>query len=55
MYRFKINPCDGPDKWPKADVPLILTLPDYTPQPGRPTKKRRKNAAELYDGMTKGV
>ncbi|PWA61535.1 hypothetical protein CTI12_AA372160 [Artemisia annua] len=55
MYRFKIIPCDGPYKWVKADVPLILTPPDYTPQPGRPRKKRRKNAAELADGMTKGV
>ncbi|GKC28875.1 mutator type transposase [Tanacetum coccineum] len=26
MYRFKINPCNGPDMWPESDTPITLTL-----------------------------
>ncbi|GKE29794.1 mutator type transposase [Tanacetum coccineum] len=53
MYRFKINPCNGPDLWPSSDSPIILTPPDYHTPIGRPPKKRKKSVAELYDGMVK--
>ncbi|GJR40330.1 mutator type transposase [Tanacetum coccineum] len=29
MYRFKINPCNGPDLWPPSDIPITYTPPDY--------------------------
>ncbi|GJR45895.1 hypothetical protein Tco_1313998 [Tanacetum coccineum] len=54
MYRFKVNPVDGPDLWPKSNLSGILIPPKYTPQPGRPNKKRKKNASELADLMAKG-
>ncbi|GJY24777.1 mutator type transposase [Tanacetum coccineum] len=53
MYRFKINPCNGPDMWKKSPSPITLTPPDYHTPVGRPPKKRKKSAAELYDGMVK--
>nr|GEU37915.1 hypothetical protein [Tanacetum cinerariifolium] len=53
MYRFKINPCNGPDLWPPSDSLVILTPPDYRTPIGRPPKKRKKSAAELYDVMVK--
>nr|GEW01023.1 hypothetical protein [Tanacetum cinerariifolium] len=53
MYRFKINPCNGPDLWPPSDSPIILTPPDYHTPIGRPPKKRKKSDSELYDGMMK--
>ncbi|PWA71856.1 transposase, MuDR [Artemisia annua] len=49
-----INPCAGPDMWPPSDSPIILTPPDYHTPIGRPPKKRKKSAAELYDNMVKG-
>ncbi|GJV58617.1 mutator type transposase [Tanacetum coccineum] len=54
VERFKVNPCDGPDLWPKSNLPGILTPPNYTPQLGRPKKKIRKSASELDDSMAKG-
>ncbi|GKA99019.1 hypothetical protein Tco_0826956 [Tanacetum coccineum] len=54
VERFKVNPCDGPYLWPKSNLPGILTPPNYTPQLGRPKKKRRKSASELDDSMAKG-
>ncbi|GJU65958.1 mutator type transposase [Tanacetum coccineum] len=51
--KFKINPCNGPDLWSSSDSPIILTPPDYHTPIGRPPKKRKKSAAELYDGMVK--
>ncbi|GJU69091.1 hypothetical protein Tco_1255350, partial [Tanacetum coccineum] len=33
--RFKVNPIDGPNMWPKSNLPGILTPPKYTPQPGQ--------------------
>ncbi|GJS79274.1 transposase, MuDR [Tanacetum coccineum] len=53
MYRFKINPCNGPDMWPESDTPITLTPPNYKPPVGRPRKKRRKSAAEIYDNLVK--
>ncbi|GKA76754.1 transposase, MuDR [Tanacetum coccineum] len=53
MYRFKINPCNGPDLWPPSDSPITLTPPDYHTPIGRPPKKRKKSDAELYDNMVK--
>ncbi|GJT83696.1 hypothetical protein Tco_1058038 [Tanacetum coccineum] len=50
---FKINPCNGPDMWKKSPSPITLTPPDYHTPVGRPPKKRKKSAAELYDGMVK--
>ncbi|GKD56592.1 hypothetical protein Tco_1289979 [Tanacetum coccineum] len=47
--RFKVSPVDGPDLWPKSNLPGILT-----PQPGRPKKKRKKSAFEFADAMEKG-
>ncbi|GJV98979.1 mutator type transposase [Tanacetum coccineum] len=35
MYRFKVNPVDGPDLWPKSNLSGILIPPKYTPQPGK--------------------
>nr|GEV67865.1 hypothetical protein [Tanacetum cinerariifolium] len=29
MYRFKINPCNGPGMWMKSPSPITLTPPDY--------------------------
>ncbi|GJZ55316.1 hypothetical protein Tco_0610509 [Tanacetum coccineum] len=25
MYRFKFNPCNGPELWPESDTPITLT------------------------------
>ncbi|GKD41873.1 mutator type transposase, partial [Tanacetum coccineum] len=25
MYRFKVNPCNGPELWPESDTPITLT------------------------------
>ncbi|GJU94352.1 hypothetical protein Tco_1319108 [Tanacetum coccineum] len=53
MYSYKINPCNGPDMWPQSDNPITLTPPNYKPPIGRPPKKRRKSAVEIYDGLVK--
>ncbi|GKF81164.1 hypothetical protein Tco_0239766, partial [Tanacetum coccineum] len=53
MYRFKINPCNGPDLWPPSDSPITLTPPDYHTPIDRPPKKRKKSVAELYGNMVK--
>ncbi|GJV06865.1 retrotransposon protein, putative, ty1-copia subclass [Tanacetum coccineum] len=53
MYRFKINPCNGPDLWPPSDSPITYTPPEYHKPAGRPSKKRKKSAAELFDGLVK--
>ncbi|GJT07180.1 transposase, MuDR [Tanacetum coccineum] len=53
MYMFKINPCNGPDMWPESDTPITLTPPNYKPLVGRPRKKRRKSATEIYDNLVK--
>ena len=53
MYSFKINPCAGPEMWPPSDSPITLTPPDYHTPIGRPPKKRKKSAAELFDNMVK--
>ncbi|GJS81959.1 mutator type transposase [Tanacetum coccineum] len=53
MYRFKINPCNGPDLWPPSDSPIIYTPPEYHKPAGRPPKKRKKGVAELFDGLVK--
>ncbi|GJZ56584.1 mutator type transposase [Tanacetum coccineum] len=29
MYRFKINPCNGPNMWKKSPSPITLTPPNY--------------------------
>nr|GEX26678.1 RNA-directed DNA polymerase, eukaryota [Tanacetum cinerariifolium] len=52
--QFEVNLSDGPNMWPKSNLPSILTPPNYTPQPGRSKNKRRKSAYELADSMTKG-
>nr|GEY67777.1 hypothetical protein [Tanacetum cinerariifolium] len=53
MYRFKINPCNGPDLWPPSDSPITYTTPEYHKPVGRPSKKRKKGAAKLFDGLVK--
>ena len=53
MYRFKVNPTRGPDMWEKSSSPITITPPNYHPPVGRPPKKRRKSAAEIYDNMVK--
>ncbi|GJY21129.1 hypothetical protein Tco_0393695 [Tanacetum coccineum] len=50
---FKVNPCNGPESWPESDTPITLTAPNYKPPIGRPKKKRRKSAAEIYDNLVK--
>ncbi|GJZ61827.1 mutator type transposase [Tanacetum coccineum] len=42
-----------PESWVITSVPITLTPPDYHTPVGRPPKKRKKSAAELYDGMVK--
>nr|GEU79745.1 transposase, mutator type [Tanacetum cinerariifolium] len=53
MYRFKINPINGPYAWKKSDVPTTIILPKPHPQIGRPPKKRKKSAAELANEIMK--
>nr|GEU44816.1 hypothetical protein [Tanacetum cinerariifolium] len=53
MYSYKINHCNGRDMWPQSDNLITLTPPDYKHPIGRPPKKRRKSAAEIYDGLVK--
>ncbi|GJV21255.1 hypothetical protein Tco_1370275 [Tanacetum coccineum] len=53
MYKFKINPVNGPQGWKKSDVPTTIIPPKPHPQIGRPPKKRKKSAAELADEMMK--
>nr|GEX70558.1 hypothetical protein [Tanacetum cinerariifolium] len=53
MYRFKINPCNGPDLWPPSNSPITYTPPEYHKPAGRPSKKRKKSAVELFDGLVK--
>nr|GFC69580.1 hypothetical protein [Tanacetum cinerariifolium] len=55
MYRFKINPCNGPDLWPPLDSSITYTPPEYHKPAGRPSKKKKKSAAELFDGLVKNV
>ncbi|GKB28405.1 hypothetical protein Tco_0867806 [Tanacetum coccineum] len=55
MYKFKINPVNGPQGWKKSDVPTTIIPPKPHPQIGRPPKKRKKSAAELADEMMKLV
>ncbi|GKB37373.1 mutator type transposase [Tanacetum coccineum] len=47
MYRFNINPVNGPQAWKKSDVPTTIIPPKPHLQIGRPPKKRKKSAAEL--------
>ncbi|GJZ09823.1 hypothetical protein Tco_0544106 [Tanacetum coccineum] len=54
MYRFKVNPCNGPDFWEKSTVPTTIIPPKINPQIGRPPKKRKKSVAELAEGIVKG-
>ncbi|GJU33219.1 hypothetical protein Tco_1176808 [Tanacetum coccineum] len=42
MYRFKVNPCNGPDFWEKSTVPTTIIPPKINPQIGRPPKKGRR-------------
>ncbi|GKA99822.1 mutator type transposase [Tanacetum coccineum] len=49
MYKFKINPVNGPQGWKKSDVPTTIIPPKPHPQIGRPPKKRKKSAAELAE------
>nr|GEX42617.1 transposase, mutator type [Tanacetum cinerariifolium] len=53
MYRFKINPCNGPDLWPPSDSPITYTPAEYHKPAGRPSKKRKKSAVELFDRLVK--
>ncbi|GJV17043.1 hypothetical protein Tco_1362366 [Tanacetum coccineum] len=39
--------------WPQSDNPITLTLQNYKPPIGRPLKKRKKSAAEIYDDLVK--
>ncbi|GJR92210.1 hypothetical protein Tco_0264384 [Tanacetum coccineum] len=32
MYRFKVNPCNGPDFWEKSTVPTTIIPPKINPQ-----------------------
>ncbi|GJS81480.1 hypothetical protein Tco_0748021 [Tanacetum coccineum] len=38
---------------PESYTPITLTPPNYKPPVGRPRKKRRKSAAEIYDNLVK--
>ncbi|GKE28090.1 hypothetical protein Tco_1443474, partial [Tanacetum coccineum] len=53
MYKFKINPVNGPQAWKKLDVPTTIIPPKPHLQIGRPPKKRKKSAAELADEIMK--
>ncbi|GJV00946.1 reverse transcriptase domain-containing protein [Tanacetum coccineum] len=53
MYRFKINPVNGPQAWKKSDVSTTIIPPKPHLQIGRPPKKRKKSAAELADEIMK--
>ncbi|GJW52826.1 mutator type transposase, partial [Tanacetum coccineum] len=46
-------PVNGPQGWKKSDVPTTIIPPKPHPQIGRPSKKRKKSAAELADEMMK--
>nr|GEX57671.1 CDPK-related kinase 3 [Tanacetum cinerariifolium] len=54
MYKFKVNPCNGPAFWEKSTIPNTIVPPKIHPQIGRLPKKRKKSAAELAEGMVKG-
>nr|GEV22274.1 transposase, mutator type [Tanacetum cinerariifolium] len=54
MYRFKVNPCNGPAFWEKSTIPNTIVPLKIHPQIGRPPQKRKKSAAELAKGMVKG-
>ncbi|PWA93526.1 transposase, mutator type [Artemisia annua] len=54
MYRFKINPPNGPELWEKSNNLNTIIPPAPKPQIGRPPKKRRKSAAELAEGIVQG-
>ncbi|GJY14851.1 hypothetical protein Tco_0385273 [Tanacetum coccineum] len=51
MYKFKINPVNGPQGWKKSDVPTTIIPLKPHPQIGRPPKKRKKSAADLQMKM----
>ncbi|GJW80049.1 hypothetical protein Tco_0144024 [Tanacetum coccineum] len=53
MYRFNINPVNGPQAWKKSDVPTTIIPPKPHLQIGRPPKKRKKSAAQLADEIMK--
>nr|GEX27349.1 hypothetical protein [Tanacetum cinerariifolium] len=46
VYYFKIKPIRGRIHWPKCNVPTTLLPPKHQPQVGRPSKERKKLAAE---------
>ncbi|GKG03361.1 hypothetical protein Tco_0310997, partial [Tanacetum coccineum] len=54
MYKFKINPVNGPHGWKKSDVPTTIIPQKPHPQIGRPPKKRKTSAAELADEIMRG-
>nr|GEX72494.1 transposase, MuDR [Tanacetum cinerariifolium] len=39
--------------WQAIDNTIILTPPNYKPPIAKPSRKRRKSAAEIYDGLVK--
>ncbi|GKE82491.1 hypothetical protein Tco_1552491 [Tanacetum coccineum] len=53
MYRFKINPVNGPHAWKKSDVPTTIIPPKPHPHIDIPPKKRKKSAAEFADEIIK--
>nr|GEX03147.1 hypothetical protein [Tanacetum cinerariifolium] len=53
MYRFKINPCKDLDLRPLSNSHITYTPPEYYKPAGRPSKKRKKSSAELFDGLVK--
>nr|GEY16909.1 hypothetical protein [Tanacetum cinerariifolium] len=53
MYRFKINPCKDLNLWHLSNSHITYTPPEYHKPAGRPSKKRKKSSADLFDGLVK--
>ncbi|GJZ19194.1 sirtuin 2 [Tanacetum coccineum] len=51
MYRFKVNPCNGPELWPESDTPITLTAPNYKP-PSRTGPKKKRERLQLKSMIT---
>ncbi|GJU27546.1 mutator type transposase [Tanacetum coccineum] len=42
-----------PESWVHPNIPITYTPPEYHKPAGRPPKKRKKGATELFDGLVK--
>nr|GEV43193.1 transposase, mutator type [Tanacetum cinerariifolium] len=55
VYSFKINLCNGREMWPVIESTIVIIPPDYKPQVGRSSNKRKKSSDEIASERVKVV